>query len=161
MKAFILTAAIIVVPVVGISPNAVGQSSAQVGNQADIQTITQLLSDQYAAWNRQDIDGFMFPLWQSPNLVYVTEGQFYLGWQEAKAMIERNYSDRSAMGTAIPERVQVYLLSNDYATSVDWWTVQFKKAKVRGISTSAWRRLPEGWRIVEAHATVSDFPDAL
>jgi hypothetical protein len=159
MRVLILAAALIVGPFAASAPYAFGQTPMEAGNQADVQAITQLLNDQYAAWNRQDIDGFMIPLWQSPSLVYVSEGQFCLGWQEAKAMIERSYADRSSMGTAVPERIQINFVSSDYATSIDWWIVRFKTTSVRGISTDAWRKFTEGWRIVETHATVSDFPN--
>jgi ketosteroid isomerase-like protein len=146
-------------PMAETAPESITLPPTAVGHQQDVQFITQVLNDQYAAWNRHDIDAYMAAFWQSPSLIFVTEGQVCLGWQDTKAMFERNYPDRQSMGIAIPERIQVNMVSDDSATTLEWWTVRFKKANVHGISTASWRRFSEGWRIIENHTSSAESPN--
>jgi hypothetical protein len=154
----IVVMALMAEPILGTATDTIEPQQEPTDSQADVQAITQLLNNQYAAWNRQDLDGYLLPFWQSPNLIYVTEGQFCFGWQDVKALLGRDYSDRSTMGTAVPERIQVSIISDDNATTVDWWTVHFRNVSVYGISTSSWRKFPEGWRITALHTSASDIP---
>jgi ketosteroid isomerase-like protein len=159
MLALILALALTADPMMETRSDAIVAPPAAAEQQQDVQNITQLLSDQYAAWNRHDIAGYLLPFWQSPSLLYVSDGQIFQGWQEVKGMMERNYPDRSTLGIAIPERIQVNIISNDAANSIDWWTIRFKTTSVHGVSTASWRKFPEGWRMTEAHASSSDFPN--
>jgi ketosteroid isomerase-like protein len=159
MLALILALALTADPMMETQPDAIVAPPSPAEQQSDVRAITQLLSDQYAAWNRHDITAYLFPFWQSPSLLYVADGQIFQGWQEVKAMMERNYSDRNTLGIAIPERIQVTIISSDNANSIDWWTVRFKTTSVHGVSTASWRKFPEGWRMTEAHASSTDFPN--
>jgi ketosteroid isomerase-like protein len=157
MLAWILAIALTADPLLETGSDVAAPTPTPAIYQQDVQLITQLLSDQYAAWTRHDLDAYMIPFWKSPNLLYVSDGQVFQGWEEAKAMMERNYPDRNTLGVAIPERIQVNIISNDFATSIDWWTIRFKSnTSVHGMSTASWRKFPEGWRMVEAHASSSE-----
>jgi uncharacterized protein (TIGR02246 family) len=160
MLRWLLALALTADPMLETAPGDIAPASTPTftQQQVDVQAITKVLNDQYAAWNRQDLEGYLNSFWNSPNLLFVTDGQVLLGWAEVKAMIGRYYTDRNAMGVATPERVQVNMISGDSATTVDWWTVQFKTVNVHGISTSSWRKFPEGWRIIETHTSSSEFP---
>jgi 1-carboxybiuret hydrolase subunit AtzH-like protein len=153
----IVVIALMAEPILGYADDAIVPQSQQ--HQQDIQAITQLLNDEYSAWSRHDLEAYMVPFWQSPRLIYVSEAQIFQGWSEVKAMMQRNYPDKNAMGTAIPESIQVDLLSDDNATTLERWTVRFNRTSVHGISTSSWRKFPEGWRIVEVQSTSIDLPN--
>jgi ketosteroid isomerase-like protein len=159
MLAWIIGIALMTDPITETAPDAVPLPPAAVGHQKDVQAVTQVLNDQYAAWNRHDIDAYMTAFWQSPNLIFVTEGQVCLGWQDTNAMFQRNYSNRELMGIAIPERIQVNVISDDSAITLEWWTVRFKKTNVHGLSTASWRKFSEGWRIVENHTSTAESPN--
>jgi hypothetical protein len=159
MLLYLLALALTANPMLVTAPTDVAPAAtpALTVQQEDVQAITQVLNDQYAAWNRRDLDGYLEAFWKSPNLLYELDTQVVFGWEDAKAMIERDYANRDAMGIAIPERIQVNVISADNATTVDWWTVQFKTTRVHGISTAAWKKFPEGWRMITAHASSSEF----
>jgi len=156
MIAWIVALALTAEPIAGTIQGSATTAPAESQDSKDVQAITQLLNDQYAAWNRHDIDAYLAPFWQSPRLVYVAEGQVCFGWQEVRATMIRNYPDLNSMGTAIPERIHVDLLNGDSATTVEWWTVRMKGANVHGISTSSWKKIQEGWRIVEVQSSSFD-----
>ena len=50
------------------------------------QAIRRVLTDQAAAWNRGDLDGFMAGYWRDPELTFFSEGTVTRGWD---ATLER------------------------------------------------------------------------
>jgi ketosteroid isomerase-like protein len=132
---------------------------AQISESKDVQAITALINDQYTAWNRRDLDGYMVPFWQSPKLIFVSEGRVSRGWAEVKARMERNYPDRTLMGVASADSVQVSVVTDDSAMTIERWVVRFARESVKGITTSSWRKFQEGWRIVGGQSDSVDLPN--
>jgi hypothetical protein len=96
--------------------------------------------------------------WRSPLLIYVTDISVWTGWEQVIANVRRQYPDPHNMGKIILERLQTNVLSSDSVTTVEWWTFVFPAGgKTRGFTTSSWRKLPEGWRIVEGHTSALDY----
>ncbi len=127
--------------------------------QTDEQQIAALIAQQFAAWNARDLDGYLAPCWRSPLLIYAVDGSVWTGWDEVRARVARDYPDPAAMGKPVLERLQTNVLSPEMATTLEWWTVYFPGSKVRGFTTSAWRKVPgEGWRIVVVHTNTAEPP---
>lgn len=139
-------------------PPALNITHAQEAQQPDAQQIASLLAQQYAAWDAKDIEGYMQVFWRSPLLVYVTEGAIWTGWDQVKANVERQYPDKNNMGHPVLERLQTNVVSPETATTIEWWTVYFPAAKVRGFTTSTWRKFSEGWRMIETHTSTLELP---
>jgi ketosteroid isomerase-like protein len=124
--------------------------------QAPRDEIKSMLEKQYACWNDHNIEGYMDVYWKSSDLVYVLDSTILCGWSEAKKFVDNAYPDRSGMGQATLERLRINVVGPNTALSLEWWTVSSKLQQVRGITTSTWLKLPEGWRISEAHSSTSD-----
>jgi hypothetical protein len=122
--------------------------------RSDAEEIANLISQQFAAWNRRDIDGYMKPFWLSPKLIFAVEGEVWTGWDQVKANLLQEYSDPERMGNSILERLQTSIVSPETGMSVEWWSISFGVTKVRGFTTSVWHRFPVGWRIIEGHTSV-------
>ena len=124
-------------------------------HQQDAQAVTQLLTTQYAAWNRHDLDAYLATLWNSPELLFITEGQIFSGWEELHTTLHRYYVDPNSMGSMIPESIRVKITANDEARSVDTWVAKFKTVTLKGTSLSFWRKFKEGWRVTETVSTTT------
>ena len=140
------------------SPPAANVIKGPADQQSDAQQIAALLAQQYAAWNARDLDGYMRVFWRSPLLVYITEGAVYTGWDQVRANIQRDYPDKNAMGNAVLERLQTNVISSGTALTIEWWTVYFRAAKVRGVTSSTWCKFPEGWCVIHVHTAALDAP---
>jgi hypothetical protein len=121
---------------------------------SDAEDIANLVEQQFAAWNRRDIDGYMKPFWASSKLIFAVEGDVWTGWDQVKANLLQEYSDPERMGNSLLERLQTSIVSAETAMSVEWWSITFGVTKVRGFTTSVWHKFPVGWRIIQGHTSV-------
>ena len=123
--------------------------------QSSAQKVYLLIMGQIAAWNSQDIDGFMAAYWKSPKLVYLDDGQQIFGWDQLYANYLNGFSDRSLMGYLEAQRVKVQMLESDMAYVLLWWDMLMgrPRTKVVGTSTLVVRRLDNDWKIVASHTT--------
>ena len=53
--------------------------------------IRKIIDDQQAAWNRQDLEGFMAGYWNSPDLTFFSGAHESKGWQAALDRYKKNY----------------------------------------------------------------------
>ena len=134
-------------------PGIVAPMGSEV-QRTDAEEIADLVTRQFAAWNRHDIDGYMKVFWGSPLLVFAVEGEVWVGWDQVKASLIHEYSDRERMGNSMLERLQTNIVSTETALTVEWWSTMFGVAKVRGFTTLVWHKFSNGWRIIEGHSTV-------
>jgi hypothetical protein len=58
------------------------------------------------------------------------------------------------MGSLLPARVQIQMVSADVAVALDWWTLVLKKGKVLGTSTMVLRKISGNWAIVVMHSSL-------
>jgi hypothetical protein len=122
------------------------------------QEITDLILKGFDRWNARDLDGYMELFWKSPDLVYAFDNQVTWGWADLRAELLRGYPDRSAMGVATSERLEIRVLNADFATAVNSWSMQFPRVKVLGTSVMTVRKFAEGWRIISGHTSSSELP---
>lgn len=131
-----------------VSPNAPDE-------QSSAREVYLLIVRQVAAWNSQDIEGFMAAYWRSPKLVYLDDGEQIFGWDQLYANYLNGFSDRSLMGYLEAQRVKVQMLESDMAYVLLWWDMLMgrPRSKVVGTSTLVVRRLGDEWKIVASHTT--------
>jgi len=53
--------------------------------------IRKVIEEQQAAWNHQDLEGFMAGYWNSPDLTFFSGAHEAKGWQAALDRYKRNY----------------------------------------------------------------------
>jgi ketosteroid isomerase-like protein len=136
--------------------DSIKRSTAQrtpESDPSDYQKIYSLLVNMADRWNAHDIDGYLSAYWQSPDLLVVIAGEQLKGWADVLSTYRRGYTSRDEMGTLIPERIQIQMVSADVAVGLDWWTAVMRKGKVLGTSTMVLRKIDGNWVIVVMHSS--------
>src|ERR1700752_1451879 len=72
---------------------------AQNPKPADAAAVMAVLSEQQAAWNRADIEGFMKGYWHSDSLMFISSNGVTRGWQQTLDNYRKAYPGKAAMGT--------------------------------------------------------------
>lgn len=134
-----------------IKPSAT--QTAPQSDPSDYQQIYSLLVNMAERWNAHDIDGYLSPYWRSPDLLVVLEGEQLKGWSDFSSSYHRGYPNLDEMGSVIPDRIQIQMVSADVAVALDWWTVVQKRGKVLGTSTMVLRKIDGNWVIVVMHSS--------
>jgi uncharacterized protein (TIGR02246 family) len=119
---------------------------------AEIQSI---LTAQQDAWNRGDIDAFMNGYARSASTVFVSADEVRRGWETVRDRYRVKYSDRAKMGTLTFSEIEVTTLSPDAAVVLGRWRLKRGNDEPHGRFTLIFRRLPEGWRIVQDHTSAA------
>jgi ketosteroid isomerase-like protein len=122
---------------------------------AEIQSV---LTAQQDAWNRGDIDAFMNGYARSASTVFVSEDEVRRGWDTVRDRYRVKYSDRAKMGTLNFSEIEVTMLSQDAATVLGRWRLKRGNDEPHGRFTLIFKRLPEGWRIIQDHTSAAPSP---
>jgi beta-aspartyl-peptidase (threonine type) len=120
------------------------------------QAIRQVLTDQAAAWNRGDLDGFMAGYWRDPNLTFFSEGTVTRGWDATIERYRKRYkSEGKEMGKLTFSELDVQVLGDDAAVVRGRWGLELSSSKPGGLFTLLFRKKAEGWRIVHDHTSAA------
>src|SRR5437016_4919117 len=133
-------------------------SAAPTQTQNATAQIRSVLSAQQEAWNRGDIDAFMNGYARSASTVFVSEDTIRRGWETVRARYRKKYSDRAKMGTLAFSDLDITLLSPDAAVVLGRWSLKRANDQPHGRFTLIFKRLPEGWRIVQDHTSSAPPP---
>lgn len=115
--------------------------------------ILQTLSDQQAAWNKGDIDGFMQGYWQSDSLMFIGKSGITYGWQQTRNNYKKNYPDTAAMGKLAFEFVETKRLSAIYYFVVGKWHLTRSMGDIGGSFSLLLRKIKGKWLIVKDHSS--------
>ena len=115
--------------------------------------IRSVLRAQQDAWNRGDVDGFMNGYGRSASTVFVSEDTIRRGWETVRERYRKKYSDRAKMGTLAFSDLEIMLLSPDAGVVLGRWSLKRANDQPHGRFTLIFKRLPEGWRIVQDHTS--------
>jgi ketosteroid isomerase-like protein len=129
---------------------AAAEQSSDAGSQ-----IESVLIAQQDAWNRGDIDAFMNGYARSASTVFVSEDEVTRGWETVRDRYREKYSDRAQMGTLTFSDIEVTMLSSDAAVVLGRWKLKRATDEPHGRFTLIFKRLPEGWRIVQDHTSAA------
>ena len=133
-------------------------SAAPMQTQDATAQIRSVLHEQQNAWNRGDIDRFMNGYARSASIVFVSEDTIRRGWETVRERYRKKYSDRAKMGTLIFSDLEITLLSPDAAVALGRWSLKRPNDQPHGRFTLIFKRLPEGWRIVQDHTSSAPPP---
>src|ERR1700739_4568601 len=100
MLPWILAFSLSASPLQETDPGSLSPSTATPNFSAEVKTITQVIANQYQAWNARDIDGYMAAFWRSPLLIYVVDSDVLIGWDNAYGLIRREFPPGQDAGNA-------------------------------------------------------------
>lgn len=124
----------------------------KVAQDADT-AIRSVLAAQQAAWNRQDLAGFMAGYARGDQTRFASGGDVTRGWQTVFDRYARRYGTAEAMGRLNFSAVEVTVLGDDSAVAFGRWELERSADRPWGLFTLVFRRLPEGWRVVHDHTS--------
>jgi beta-aspartyl-peptidase (threonine type) len=120
---------------------------------ADIKSeLFKILDIQKAAWNKQDILGFMAYYWKSEEFTFQSGANRLHSWKALLERYQKSYSGEN-WGVLDFTDLEVKVISNDYAYVLGRWKLTIKDTKKEGVFTIIFRRFPEGWRIIHDHSS--------
>jgi beta-aspartyl-peptidase (threonine type) len=128
----------------------IGQEAGDAGRVA----IRKVIDDQQAAWNRQDLEGFMEGYWHSPALTFFSGAHESMGWQAALDRYKKNYQGAGhEMGKLEFANVRIEMLGPESAFVRGEFHLTMPDGKTpHGLFTLVFRKFPEGWKIVHDHS---------
>jgi ketosteroid isomerase-like protein len=127
-----------------------GQDSVDSASSA----IRKVIEQQQAAWNRQDLEGFMAGYWSSPELTFFSGAQEAKGWQAALDRYKKSYQGAGhEMGKLEFANLRVEILGPEAAFVRGEFHLAMSDGKTpHGLFTLVFRKFPEGWKIVHDHS---------
>ena len=137
---------VLIVPVVCAAPEQSSDSANEVQS---------VLKEQQEVWNRGDIDAFMNGYARSASTVFVSEDEVTRGWATVRDRYRVKYADRAKMGTLTFSDIEVTMLSTDAAVVLGRWKLKRENDEPHGRFTLIFKRLQEGWRIVQDHTSAA------
>jgi ketosteroid isomerase-like protein len=115
--------------------------------------IRSVLAAQQAAWNRQDLAGFMAGYARGDQTRFASGGDVTRGWQTVFDRYARRYGTAEAMGRLNFSALEITVLGEDSAVAFGRWELERSADRPGGLFTLVFRRLPEGWRVVHDHTS--------
>ena len=130
-------------------------SAAPAESETAVAEIRAVLQTQQDAWNRGDIDAFMNGYARSASTAFVSEDSITRGWETVRDRYKQKYSNPAEMGKLTFSDLEVTVLSADAAVVLGHWELQRTNDRPHGRFTLIFKRLPEGWRIVQDHTSAA------
>jgi ketosteroid isomerase-like protein len=117
------------------------------------QSILEVMTNQAAAWNAGNLEGFMLGYWNSDQLVFVSGDKVTRGWQATLDNYKKSYDSRAKMGTLTFSDLDVTVFSKDAASVLGSWSLAREKDNPKGKFTLLFRKIKGNWRIVHDHTS--------
>jgi beta-aspartyl-peptidase (threonine type) len=118
-----------------------------------------LLAAQVAAWNRQDLDGFLAGYRKDEHVVFVTREGSSRGFADLEQRYRRTYNAPDKFGELRFEEIDCTSVDADSVLVQGAWRLVREKDSPHGRFVLVVVRLPEGWRIVSDFTTVDSTGD--
>jgi len=120
----------------------------------DEKAIRAVLDAQVSAWNKGDLDGFMAGYWNDDKLFYISGAKSVQGWKALKERYQKAYQgEGKEMGKLTFSELHIENLGANAALVRGKWQVKQEKETVGGWFTLAFRKLPDGWKIIHDHTS--------
>jgi ketosteroid isomerase-like protein len=116
--------------------------------------IGKVIAEQEAAWNRQDLEGFMAGYWNSEELTFFSGAHETQGWQAALDRYKKRYTGAgNEMGKLEFSNLRIEMLGADAAFVRGEFHLTMTNGKTpHGLFTLVFRKFPAGWKIVHDHS---------
>ena len=131
----------------------VGGPLISFSQDKDEDAIRKVLRVQTEAWNRGNIDEFMYGYWESDSLKFIGKSGVTYGYKQTLANYKKNYSDTAQMGKLSFDILEVKRLSPEYYFVLGKWFLKRSVGDVGGIFTLIFRKVNGGWVIVSDHTS--------
>jgi beta-aspartyl-peptidase (threonine type) len=139
---------------VGLIATLAVSSMGQDAGEAARLAIRKVIEEQQAAWNRQDLEGFMAGYWKSAELTFFSGAHESTGWQAALDRYKKNYQGAGhEMGKLEFANLRIETLGPEAAFVRGEFHLTMSDAKTpHGLFTLVFRKFPAGWKIVHDHS---------
>jgi ketosteroid isomerase-like protein len=137
---------LVCLPVLFISFIVVGQSKSE-------RDIRKVLSEQTAAWNRGDVEGFMKGYWKDDSLMFIGKSGVNRGWQKTLENYKRSYPDTTSMGKLSFDIILVKPLSKKYYYVVGKWMLKRSIGDLSGYYNLLFKKVNGEWVIIADHSS--------
>jgi ketosteroid isomerase-like protein len=129
-------------------------STGQDAGDAASASIRKVIEDQQAAWNRQDLEGFMAGYWDSPELTFFSGAQESKGWQATLDRYKKSYQGTGhEMGKLAFANLRIEMLGPEAAFVRGEFHLAMSDGKTpHGLFTLVFCKFPNGWKIVHDHS---------
>jgi beta-aspartyl-peptidase (threonine type) len=146
MRDLVLLAGLIATLAVSVAGQDAGEAARSV--------IHKVMDDQQAAWNRQDLEGFMTGYWNSPELTFFSGAHESKSWQAALDRYKKNYQGAGhEMGKLEFANLRIEMLGREAAfVRGEFHLTMSDGKKPHGLFTLVFRKFPDGWKIVHDHS---------
>ncbi len=115
--------------------------------------IRHLLTEQSAAWNRGDIEGFMKGYWENDSLMFIGKSGITYGWKNTLSNYKKGYPDTTAMGKLSFDIIKVKPLSHNYYHIIGKWHLARSIGDLAGHFTLLFQKIDGYWVIIEDHSS--------
>ena len=134
----------------------------RTGEEDAIAAVRAVLDRQVVDWNKGDLDAFLGGYWNSPKVVFQSSGQRFDGWEAMRDRYRRRYqAEGRAMGRLVFSGLDIEPLGPEAALARGRWQLTMPDGSTPGgLFTVIFRRLPEGWKIVNDHTSAVDEGEA-
>ncbi|HYW37269.1 MAG TPA: nuclear transport factor 2 family protein [Terriglobales bacterium] len=141
---------LLAVVIAALAVSSSGQDAADAGRVA----IRKVIDDQQAAWNRQDLEGFMAGYWNSAELTFFSGAHESKGWQAALDRYQKNYQGAGhEMWKLEFANLRIEMLGPEAAFVRGEFHLTMSDGKTpHGLFTLVFLNFPEGWKIVHDHS---------
>ena len=92
---------------------------------------------------------------RSASTVFISEDTIRRGWETVRDRYTAKYSNRAKMGRLTFSDLEITLLCSDAAVVLGRWRLERAKDRPHGRFTLIFKRLPDGWRIVQDHTSAA------
>lgn len=131
---------------------------AATPDAAPIQAAAQAVLDaQAAAWNRNDLDGFMAGYENSERMVFTSGGNVRRGYTTALERYRQAYPDLRKAGALSFVTEEITPLGADHALVLGRYHLEAAEP-ADGVFTLVLRRGADGWKIIHDHTSKSEPP---
>lgn len=130
------------------------QAGAGAAGRPAEDVIKGVLAAQAAAWNENDLDGFLAAYWQSPFARFVAGGEVVSGFDAISDVYKSTYGATGDLGKLALSDLSVQLVTEDVATVVGRFRLENAKGVETGGYTLVMRRTDGRWRIAHDHSVV-------
>ena len=115
--------------------------------------VVNVLTEQQAAWNRGDLDGFMASYWKSDRMAFCGGSEMTYGWKPTYDRFAKKYKgEGKEMGKLSFEEVDVLHADDDGAGARGKYRLLFKDGKTAsGRFTLVLKRIDGRWNIIHDH----------
>ncbi len=136
-----------------VMASAVASFGQNKGDPAS-SVIRKVIEEQQAAWNRQNLEGFMAGYWNSPELTFFSGAHEAKGWQAALDRYKQSYQSAGhEMGKLEFANLRIEMLGPEAAFVRGEFHLTMPDGKTpHGLFTLVFRKFPEGWKIVHDHS---------